>query len=659
MESQLYTLSKIFTERLFRIPDYQRGYAWTEKQLSAFWADLDQLGDKTNHYTGVLTLEAVTPEQWDSWNDDRWIIESRRYEPLFVVDGQQRLTTSIILIQCILESTPEDEKLNYTSKIDIQRKFVFDTREEGVSRSYLFGYEVDNPSYEFLKTKIFNEFSSESKSEETIYTNNLEFAKSYFSEKLSGMNKSEIEAVYRKLTQQLLFNIFSISSDVDVCVAFETMNNRGKPLSELELLKNRLIYLSLKIDETEHERKALRKSINNCWKAIYHNLGRNKKRPLDDDTFLSSHYLLYFTNIDKAKSDENDLWMRRRYWANARSRGASYKTLLEEVFVSKRVSSNTDTDGALTLKGIYKYVSALQPAVERWYQIFNPESLPQDDQLRPWLDKLNRLQSTEHLPLQLAVLLCSDPLDDKVEILKKLEQLAFISRLVDQHDYYLYVTSGDFTIEAIGLYRETLSAKQVSKALAEHISRITNSKEFMSEVRKRFRSNGFYNWRQIRYFLYEYNLHLQSRSKTERKKLDWHELAEQQSDYITVEHIFPQQARAPYWRERFSHMSVSQRKSAINSLGNLVPLSRSKNSSLSNKPFPEKVTGDREKLVGFRYGCYAENEVAAEREWTPHAILARGEKLLGFMERRWNLNFGSREEKISMLGLDFIELDEA
>ena len=70
MDNQLLTLSKIFTERLFRIPDYQRGYAWTEKQLKDFWGDIEQLDSKANHYTGVLTLETVSPEQYASWVDD-------------------------------------------------------------------------------------------------------------------------------------------------------------------------------------------------------------------------------------------------------------------------------------------------------------------------------------------------------------------------------------------------------------------------------------------------------------------------------------------------------------------------------------------------------------------------------------------------------------
>ena len=81
MESQLFTLSKIFTERLFRIPDYQRGYAWTERQLKDFWNDIEQIELGRNHYTGVLTLEEVPLEVRESWAEDSWIIDARGYDP--------------------------------------------------------------------------------------------------------------------------------------------------------------------------------------------------------------------------------------------------------------------------------------------------------------------------------------------------------------------------------------------------------------------------------------------------------------------------------------------------------------------------------------------------------------------------------------------------
>ena len=40
MDSQLQSISKIFTEKLYRIPDYQRGYAWEEKQLKDYWNEI-------------------------------------------------------------------------------------------------------------------------------------------------------------------------------------------------------------------------------------------------------------------------------------------------------------------------------------------------------------------------------------------------------------------------------------------------------------------------------------------------------------------------------------------------------------------------------------------------------------------------------------------
>lgn len=261
MKTELYSVSKIFTETLLRIPDYQRGYAWTEKHLKDYWNDLCQLENNKNHYVGVLTLEEASAECLAKWTDDHWIIKSKSFSPFHVVDGQQRLTTTIILIQCICEAVGEDAVLNYTTVSEIKKKFIFDSKDEGISRSYLFGYEADNPSYDFLKAKIFNENNNVVLPlEETIYTQNLIKAKEYFLNKLKDLEFSNIEEVFKKVTQNFLFAIYSMSDDIDVYITFETMNNRGKPLSHLELLKNRLIYLTTKFDTDEFERSELRKT---------------------------------------------------------------------------------------------------------------------------------------------------------------------------------------------------------------------------------------------------------------------------------------------------------------------------------------------------------------------------------------------------------------
>ena len=52
------TLTSLFTESLYRIPDYQRGYAWEEKQWKDFIQDIDALVDEqvTSHYTGTVVV---------------------------------------------------------------------------------------------------------------------------------------------------------------------------------------------------------------------------------------------------------------------------------------------------------------------------------------------------------------------------------------------------------------------------------------------------------------------------------------------------------------------------------------------------------------------------------------------------------------------------
>ena len=82
-----------------------------------------------------------------------------------------------------------------------------------------------------------------------------------------------IEAIFRKITLQLMFNIHEIEDDYDVFVAFETMNNRGKKLTNLELLKNRLIYLTTLYDTDKldaMDKAELRKQINDAWKEVYY-----------------------------------------------------------------------------------------------------------------------------------------------------------------------------------------------------------------------------------------------------------------------------------------------------------------------------------------------------------------------------------------------------
>ena len=104
---ELESLQNIFKNRIFKIPDYQRGYAWTTRQLKDFWEDVVNLQPDRFHYTGLLSLKKLDRQTWSSWNDEKWLIEDRGYKPFHIVDGQQRLTTFVIFIQAISELLKE------------------------------------------------------------------------------------------------------------------------------------------------------------------------------------------------------------------------------------------------------------------------------------------------------------------------------------------------------------------------------------------------------------------------------------------------------------------------------------------------------------------------------------------------------------------------
>jgi len=651
MEGQLLSLSKVFTEKLFRIPDYQRGYAWTEKQLEEFWNDISNLSENQNHYFGVVTVEEVPKSIYNNWNDDLWIIESRSYQPYYIVDGQQRITTTIILIQVILEKTEEEGQLNYTAKNDIRKKFIYEQKSTSdISRSYLFGYEEDNPSYNYLKKIIFNEVITEhALPEDTIYTKNLIDAKQYFLKKLDSKSKSELEKLYKVITQNLLITIYTITKDIDVFIAFETMNNRGKRLSNLELLKNRLIYISTKLKEEECEKSKLRSEINEGWKSIYHYLGKNKDNPLEDDYFLSIHYSIYF---DKERLEKNS-YLEEPYLFYKRNYYAGY-VLLEKIFSLKSLNSKNN-DGPSKIE-IHEYVNSLKRAVEIWYAINNPKDSKFDNDVIIYLDKINRLDYSPGVQsLILAFFLTNTDKDIILQFLIYLEKRLFIAVFLNIRIYSLSKKDEEnfnFLKIAKDLFQKKITSLEITKVLSHNILNEEFVKTWFPQAKRYYQKNGYYQWAGIRYFLFEYEMELQNKSKTKRQKLFWPEFTEQKEDYYTIEHIYPQRPRSDEWVENFKSYSPSEKTILRHSIGNLLPLSQAKNSSFNNKSFKMKKETEGS-IVGFKYGSYSEIEVSNYDSWNAYNILERGVKLLEFLEMKWGIQLGSdKKEWLGLKGVD-------
>ena len=380
-DSKLQSLSEIFNNKIFRIPDFQRGYSWEERQLDDFWEDIQNLSSDKIHYIGLLTVEPIKScdiQNVEKWKDDLWLLK-KGMSAYYVIDGQQRLTTLIILLHEILRTFDDNEGINYGAKSEWIDRFLYRSYNQ-MYKSFVFGYEKDNPSDEFFKTKILEQDSSAAdKYPETLYTANLMFAKNYFAEKLKMRDKEYKEEIFDKAVNRLKFNYYEIDDSLDVYVTFETMNNRGKDLSHLELLKNRLIYLTTLLREDDETKGRLRRDINETWKTIYEYLGKNKENPLDDDVFLFNHWIMYYT-YDRSQSD---------VYADF---------LLKRKFTSKNVIS-----GRISVKDIKDYIDSLAKCVKQWFFIYNIQYSNYSDRIKEHIQKLERVGMGAFPPMIMAV----------------------------------------------------------------------------------------------------------------------------------------------------------------------------------------------------------------------------------------------------------------
>ena len=94
IQPQYLSLSKLLDGRLFGIPGYQRAYSWTRNQRQDLFDDIEKVfekGSEASHFMAtVVCLRRKTQ-----------ILGTTEYYIVDVVDGQQRLTTLVILLNAI------------------------------------------------------------------------------------------------------------------------------------------------------------------------------------------------------------------------------------------------------------------------------------------------------------------------------------------------------------------------------------------------------------------------------------------------------------------------------------------------------------------------------------------------------------------------------
>ncbi|WP_139519845.1 DUF262 domain-containing protein [Helicobacter pylori] len=586
---ELLNLDGVIEKGVFEIPSYQRGYAWQERQLKDFWNDLEhvsKLGDKF-HYMHSLTLRELENE-----------FESSAFE---IIDGQQRLATSLILLG-LLAKTTQNKDPKY-SLINLEP--ILSYKYYGLSEAFRAITEEEKDLKAF---------------QTSFYAKNLIDAYAFFQEKISETPVGTLEKMFDALIKKMLFSVVGLNDNrIDPFSSFETINNRGKDLSTLELFKNRLHFVAHKICNGQ-KLETLQNEINDTYTRIYYDFRRFEDDHLEG--FLK-HFVAYYYG----------------------EKGDFKKRLLEMEFnAHKRYTDNTPfSDEYDKIDELLFYLS-YSSKVWNFLHTLDEKSIALifDDnrklemeitpKMRGLLDKmrrLNALSDNAFLPLLLSLLtiqLAGRSANEQPYTTQELEGLL---EYLERFGFLIYGVAGkntaknewiELAFQAFRAYRswEDRITIEDLPPLEKHFFKGEHSGLKLLENNINFNNaKKWYEWNKaLNYLLYEYELY-----HNPETTLNFDGSIE------SIEHILPQKPDQGYSAKE---KDWAKNPHIVHALGNLLLIPKNANSSLSNKPFDEK-------RKAYLKGSYSEKEVAKNASFGVVEIQQRSEKLLDFLIVRYRI----------------------
>ena len=608
MDTNVIALDKLFLNRVFRVPDYQRGFSWESLQVGEFLDDLELLRPGRYHYTGTVVVHEPNPD--DQLMDE----DGNTYVPVEIVDGQQRLTTIVLLLDGIRRTLAEVPDRTALSA-GIRKNYVAATNING---QQLFKWSLNEDTDHYFKTNILADPPGV-EGPQINSERRLAAAKKYIADYIAAKIKGEagtgeewLLALYRKMAAQLRFTLYQVGDDAEVGVIFEVMNDRGKPLTNLEKVKNYLLHASatLEIDNV------LAKSVNGAWGEILRQLmAADLFSSTDEDRLLRAHWLARYNP-------------QSRQWEGSRSIKSEFDLRKSSGQHAELLGRMIDYTEGLRASCI-SYCDAYRPNRPDAFASFKDRPGLRT-QVMEWSAKLVRIGVVAtFLPLLIAVRerWPEDP-GKYLEVLKLCEAFAF--RVYRLQGYRSDAGEAALFRIAHDLARNSLEFDEAVNSIKAELTRRCNDAEFLKEITSEGPSN-WYNWRGLRYLLYEYEIELASKQRA-RPQISWDELRSHDLQ-DTIEHILPQSIdNQPYWKRRFRKRA---HENYVHDLGNLTLTKH--NSNYGNKAFPDKK-GDATSGVEHCYAMsslYVERQLVGWDDWNVAAIDQRRSMLLDWARERW------------------------
>jgi len=285
ISSKSYTVETLFSgQRSFFIPRFQRPYSWDDDNITQFWNDVTS-GEQANYFIGSMVSYTVGKHSYA------------------LVDGQQRITTIMVLLCCLRDTFAQLEDQN---KADALHGFIeFPDRDNNLH--YTLQTETSFPYLqdEILKFGKPDLDITPGREESSIKSAAAIFARS-IKKKLDHIDKNssinDKEKLIRKIQSiskirdyalELSLILITLTNEEDAYFIFETLNTRGKDLALGDLLKN---HFSKNISKTGDV-----DTVKEKWSSLQSIL-LDSGADIDPDTFFVNSWQSRFKSVTKAKA---------------------------------------------------------------------------------------------------------------------------------------------------------------------------------------------------------------------------------------------------------------------------------------------------------------------------------------------------------------------
>ena len=269
LKGETITISKLFSEDFFfRVPEYQRPFSWEDDHFDALINDLADADRSQEYFLGTIVLQRKTDNNYD------------------IVDGQQRLTALSILLACIRDRLKKPEFKERVHEKLLQRENVLDGIPQKIR------LEVKDRKI-YSELIINDDGTLNQKKEKGLPEPEWRYVRAIniFAEKLDKFDENELESLVQFVSRKCVFIYLSTSTFDDAFRLFTIVNDRGKQLRRIDILK------SVNIDPNVVNSDAVRNRIAQQWEELEKDVG--------EDTFESIFHLIRLIMLKE--KPQNDL----------------------------------------------------------------------------------------------------------------------------------------------------------------------------------------------------------------------------------------------------------------------------------------------------------------------------------------------------------------